>query len=278
MKTRVVLFLSLILVGQLLFSLAVRAASESGAKALFFGDTASNTVAVKHTSTGAAAFGGTEIKKETFDARANTSKPAGETHMAKATHHSGKKKIAKLATGLSYWVEVIKPSGKVVKTTAESRTFKSGERIRFAFKTNKDGYLYLLSVGSSGKGIVLFPDPRINGGQNFVTGNSDYRIPFGGKSFVMDANPGDERVYVFFSQSEIADIRDYFMGNDHNRNKQIEAQDTQKIYAYAESTGSKDIVFEEDAAGAGVHPASYVVNNSSNPDGIIFREITIRHQ
>lgn len=197
-------------------------------------------------------------------------------HVSNSPKH-GNKKIGKLATGLSYWVEIVKPSGKIVRTSAESRIFKSGERIRFAFKTNKEGYLYLLALGSSGKGTVLFPDSRINGGQNLVTSNTDYRIPFGEKSFVMDATPGDEIVYVFFSQTEIADIRDYFMGSDH-KSKQIEAQDAQKIYAYAESAGSKDIVFEDDANGGGLHPASYVVSNSTDPKGVIFREIKIRHK
>ena len=58
----------------------------------------------------------------------------------------------------------------------------------------------------------------------------------------MDATPGEEKVLVFFSESEIADINNYFMPKN-----QVEARDTQKLYAFAENNGSKDIVFEEDA-------------------------------
>ncbi len=271
MKTKIASVLSLI--GFLTLAAFVWG-NDDGAKALFFGDTTKETVDVKQTSSGTAAFGGTEVTSESFGA--DKPKPTDGKPSAKVTNKKATTKIAKLATGLSYWIEVVQPDGKTVKATAESRTFKSGERIRFAFKTNKEGYLYLLSLGSSGRGTVLFPDPRINGGKNIVMPNEAYVIPFGEKSFVMDATPGEERVLVFFSESEIGDIKDYFMGNTKNR--QVEAQDTQKLYAYAQTNGSKDILFEEDASSAGIQPASYLVTQSNDPKGIIFREIKIRHK
>ena len=70
---------------------------------------------------------------------------------------------------------MIKPDGKIEKgVQRENRVFKSGERIRFAFKTNKEGYIYLLLIGSSGRGRSLFPDPRINRGEKFS--NEEYKI------------------------------------------------------------------------------------------------------
>lgn len=249
-------------------------ASQDGAKALFFGDTTKESMEVKQTTSGTAAFSGTEMNKESF----NADSPEKPKKVAKAATKNkvAKAKIGKLATGLSYWIEVVRADGKVERATAEGRVFKSGERIRFAFKTNKEGYLYMLALGSTGRGTVLFPNPRINSGNNLVAQNADYHVPFGEKNFVIDANPGEERVYIFFSESEIPDIKDYFMGND--KNKTIEAKDTQNMYAYAEANGSKDILFEEDAMGGSVQPASYIVSNSSNPKSIIFKEIKLRHK
>jgi hypothetical protein len=204
----------------------------------------------------------------------NTAK--GKTKSTAVAKGKSKATSKEIATGLSYWLEVVQQNGKTVRATAESRVFKSGERVRFAFKSNKEGYLYLLSLGSSGRGTVLFPDPRINGGRNIVSPSEAYVIPFGEKSFVMDATPGEERVLVFFSEVEIGDVRDYFMGD--KKNKQIEAQNTQKLYAYAETNGSKDILFEEDAVGAGAQPASYIVTKTNDPKSIIFKEIKIMHK
>lgn len=258
-------------------SLSVWASAESkdGAKALFSGEVVTETVDVRQSPSGTAAFSGTEVTTETF----STNKPKSSGGAATVQAKNNKKtapSLAKLATGLSYWLEVVQPNGKTVRATAESRVFKSGEHVRFAFKSNKEGYLYLLSLGSSGRGTVLFPDPRINGGRNIVSPSENYVIPFGEKSFVMDATPGEERVLVFFSETEIGDVRDYFMGN--KKNKQIEAQDTQKLYAYAQTNGSKDIVFEEDAVGTGAQPASYIVTKTNDPKSIIFKEIKIRHK
>jgi hypothetical protein len=246
--------------------------AEDGAKALFYGDTTQNSAEVVKTGSGTAMFNGTEMKTETIPTQADNAAPEQKKKTVVAKNKT-KTKPKVIATGLSYFIEVIKPNGKVDRVTAEKHSFKSGERIRFVFKSNKEGYLYLLAIGSSGKGAILFPDNRINNGNNLVTANSEYRVPFGQKSFVMDPNPGNEKVLVFFSQAEINDINSYFVPK-----KQLEAQDTRQIYAFAESAGSKDILFEEDSATGQIKPASYIVSKDDNPKNVIFREITVRHK
>jgi len=269
MKNRIIYFLT---VAVCLFAFLSISFADDGAKSLFYGETTKESVEVKKTDSGTAVFSGTEMNTETIQpSTGNTAKEKQKsTAVAKPKSKASSKEIA---TGLSYWIEVIKPDGKVERATAESRVFKTGEHIRFVFKSNKDGYLYLLAIGSSGKGAVLFPDSRINAGNNYVTPNNEYPVPFGEKSFVMDPTPGEEKILVFFSQAEVSDINNYFSP----KNK-VEAQDTRVIYAFAETRGSKDILFEEDAVGAGAQPASYIVNKSNDPQGIIFREIVVKHK
>ena len=255
-----------------LFAFSVSAPAQEGAKALFFGETEQETVSVIKTDSGTAVFGGTEVKTETVQTPGKNLSAENKKNAAvakiKKTPSSGK-----IATGLSYWIEVINPDGKVERTTVERRWFKAGERIRFVFKSNNDGYLYLLAIGSTGKGSVLFPDTRINEGKNFVTAKTEYKVPFGTKSFVMDSTPGEEKVLVFFSKSEIENIGGYFAPKG-----KVEAQDTRVIYEFAENKGSKDILFEEDTEGAGLQPASYIVNQSNDPKGLIFKEIVVKHK
>ena len=254
----------------LLFSAVAYA--ENGAKALFYGETTQNSAEVVKTGSGTAMFNGTEMKTETIPTQADNAAPQQKKKTTVAKNKT-KAKPKVIATGLSYFIEVVKPNGKNERVTAEKRAFKSGERIRFVFKSNKEGYLYLLAIGSSGKGAILFPDNRINKGDNLVAANKEYKVPFGEKSFVMDPTPGTEKVLVFFSPSEINDISSYFIPK-----KTLEAQDTRQIYAYAETNGSKDILFEEDSDAGEIKPASYIVSKDDNPKKVIFKEIVVRHK
>lgn len=305
MKAR--MFLCFVAILFTLFILSGPAKSDDdGAKAVFFGKSIEKTD-VPRTA-------GNVITEETVrpsspqDEQKSSVKPAKQAAISKEQRPSTAKKpvpktsavtkrgeaqIKGLATGLSYWIEVIKPNGKVERCTADSRVFKSGERIRFAFRANKEGYIYLIAVAPSGAGKTLFPDARINEGKNIVAQYSDYRIPIGEKSFVLNPPAGEEKVLIFFSESEIHDINNYF-----DSKRKIEAQDTKKIYALAESRGSKEISFEEDKVGTGCPPvaeghkeiifeddavasgcrAAYIVDASQNPGSVIFKEIKLRHE
>ena len=51
-----------------------------------------------------------------------------------------------------------------------------GDRVRFKFRTNFDGFLYVMNQSTSGKYEQLFP--RIETGQeNSVTANQQYQVP-----------------------------------------------------------------------------------------------------
>jgi hypothetical protein len=51
-----------------------------------------------------------------------------------------------------------------------------GDRVRFKYRTNVDGYLYVTDLGSSGKSSTLFPHAD-TGQDNHVTASKDYQIP-----------------------------------------------------------------------------------------------------
>ncbi|MBF0564111.1 MAG: DUF4384 domain-containing protein [Nitrospirae bacterium] len=184
----------------------------------------------------------------------------------------------KLSTGISYWINVVNPDGSVKRSTVESNTFSSGDRIRFAFKTNTDGYIHLLLIGSSGKSKVLFPDKRINKGLNVVQKNVDYEVP-SEKAFVFDNTPGEERVLVLFSKRPINDFKKYFEPDKVLKVEDIDKSSADAQSADARKTRTRDLFFEEDAAGsADLKPASYVVNTSGDVNKIISLEIKLKHE
>jgi hypothetical protein len=51
-----------------------------------------------------------------------------------------------------------------------------GDRVRFKYRTNFDGYLYVTDLGTSGKSSTLFPNAD-TGQDNHVTASKDYQIP-----------------------------------------------------------------------------------------------------
>lgn len=106
--------------------------------------------------------------------------------------------------GVQYWLELSRPDGSKQRVTAD-RVFRSGDRIKLFVTTNREGYLYLLNIGSSGRSRLIFPHSRMQAGQNFVQANMPYEVPQGG-AFQFDANPGEETVLLMLSPQPMNDL------------------------------------------------------------------------
>jgi hypothetical protein len=262
----------------------------ASARALFFGDVTTYTTETKQTQKGSASFGTTNKEKETYSVNTRPAEivnpevgsdlPRPKPKVAKTVKQPQKKSAAlpgekkQLALGISYWIEQLSADNSVIKMKSDSDTFKSGDRLRFAFKTNRDGYLYILAIGSSGNGYVLFPDTRINQGSNLVNAFNDYRIPDVAKSFVMDSKPGQERLLIFFSPKEIPDIKKYFFGGT----KRMEPTNVKEVEHVAQYSGSRDLMFEDDLDIDGAKTVKYIVTQNMSDDAVISKEIVLRHK
>ena len=78
----------------------------------------------------------------------------------------------------------------------------SGDTIRFRFRSSSAGFLYVLSVGSGGESVSLFPRP----GQtqtNRVEPGISYVIPGGNGSFSVGGKPGYDAVYWILSPGSL---------------------------------------------------------------------------
>jgi len=56
-------------------------------------------------------------------------------------------------------------------------TFQTGDKLKVAITANQNGYLYIVNQPEGKDGVVLFPDPRINRGQNYIVKDREYTIP-----------------------------------------------------------------------------------------------------
>ena len=161
-----------------------------------------------------------------------------------------------VAAGLRYRILRRAPDGEAVEVDADT-VFRSGDRIRFAFKPNVDGFLYVIQRGSTGRWSVLLPHPGIDGGRNAVTPFAEVAVPPEGW-FRFDENPGSEEVFVYLSREAIETLP---WGGGPVVSAQSVEQPT--VIELANSVRSRDLVFEKEAAPDGVEQAAYVVNQDA---------------
>jgi hypothetical protein len=152
------------------------------------------------------------------------------------------------------------PNGGTIDVDSATKTFHTGDRIRFAFESNVDASLYVVQQGSSGQWAVLFPNPQINGGRNAIQRAEEYQIPNTGW-FAFDSNPGTEQVFVFLSREPLKQLP----GFDRPITKP-ETLLSSVVEQLQHSVQSRDLVFETDTAAAAQGPgavrATYVVNRT----------------
>jgi hypothetical protein len=85
-------------------------------------------------------------------------------------------------------------------------TFHSGDMVRVKMEGNREGFLYVITRGSSGNWRPLFPSPEINAGENRVAPHQRYRLPSSTQAFTFDDQPGQEQLFVIFSAEPIRDM------------------------------------------------------------------------
>jgi hypothetical protein len=79
----------------------------------------------------------------------------------------------------------------------------SGDRVRFRFRTNFDGYLYVTNRSSSGKYEQLFPRAD-TGENNRILAAHEYQVPATSSAFRIADPAGYETVYWLVSPTPLA--------------------------------------------------------------------------
>ena len=76
--------------------------------------------------------------------------------------------------------------------------FDKGDRVRFRFRANFDGYLYVMDYGTSGAYSLLFPREE-TGRENRIESGKEYQVPATQAWFRIDGPPGHDIVYWLVS-------------------------------------------------------------------------------
>lgn len=139
-----------------------------------------------------------------------------------------------------------------------AHTFRSRDRVRLAFESNLDGFLYIAMQGSSRRWALMFPNDQINGGSNALSAGTLFQMPDNGW-FRFDETPGTEELFVVFSRQRLAEMPGFSRGGRRGENVTAKAVDELK-----QRLASRDLIFEKDSAQRTAKgtpsQAQYVVN------------------
>lgn len=105
--------------------------------------------------------------------------------------------------GLSYWIE--RSNGNGFQRVTATSDFHNGDRIRFFVRSNRSGYLYMVTRGVSGRTAYLYPTKTSE--SEYIEAGKDYRIPQQ-DAIVFDNQAGTEEVWLFLSDNPLRTNRE----------------------------------------------------------------------
>jgi Domain of unknown function (DUF4384) len=79
-----------------------------------------------------------------------------------------------------------------------------GDRVRFKFRTNFDGYLYVMNQSTSGTNEQLFPREE-TGQDNRISASMEYQVPATSAAFRIAGPAGYETVYWLVTPARLSD-------------------------------------------------------------------------
>ena len=139
---------------------------------------------------------------------ANTNTAATNTNTAR--NKNGAKNESQ-AIGLGYTLFMKDASGREVRVEP-SREFHNGDSVRLALEPNVDGYLYIFDAENDGAPQMIYPDPRLDAGDNSVEAHVPIEIPSSEETderlrwFTFYGNGGSDHLYVVVTREPLTAV------------------------------------------------------------------------
>ena len=141
----------------------------------------------------------------------SSSNSNAKTANANALTNRNNARRSQTAIGLGYTMFMREPSGRSIRVEP-TREFHNGDRIRLALEPNVDGYIYIFDSEDGGPPKMIYPDARLDGGDNWIEAHVPVEIPSSEESeerlrwFEFYGNPGGDRIYVVLSREPLASV------------------------------------------------------------------------
>jgi hypothetical protein len=101
-------------------------------------------------------------------------------------------------------IQLERLDGSAWTTIDPGLVLQQGDRVRFRFRTNFDGFLYVMNQSTSGKYEQLFPREE-TGQDNRISANKEYQVPATSTAFRIAGPAGHEVVYWLVTPARLTD-------------------------------------------------------------------------
>lgn len=138
----------------------------------------------------------------------NTNTTATNTNTAR-NKNSSKSELQ--AIGLGYTLFMRDAGGRGVRVEP-GREFTNGDRVRVSLEPNIDGYLYVFHTENDGAPEMLYPDWRLDAGDNSIEAHVPFEVPSSEESdlslrwFTFYGNGGTEHLYVVVTREPLSGV------------------------------------------------------------------------
>jgi len=115
------------------------------------------------------------------------------------------------AIGLGYTIFMRDASGRGIRVEP-THEFQTGDRIRLALEPNVDGYLYIFDSEDGGPPKMIYPDPRLDSGDNWIEAHVPIEVPSSDESeerlrwFEFYGKPGGDRIYIIATREPLPTV------------------------------------------------------------------------
>jgi hypothetical protein len=112
------------------------------------------------------------------------------------------------AIGLGYTLFMRDENGRAVRVDP-TREFHNGDRVRISLEPNIDGYLYVFHTANDGAPEMIYPDPRLDAGDNTIEAHVLSKVPSSGRTdepmrwFTFYGNAATERLYIVLTREPL---------------------------------------------------------------------------
>lgn len=141
----------------------------------------------------------------------NATKNANVSNADSAFANTNSIRVPMSAIALGYTIFMRDVNGRAVRIDP-MREFHNGDAIRMSLETNTDGYLYVFHTENDGPPEMIYPDARLEGGENWIEAHVPIEIP---SSLEVDerlrwfqfyGNAGVERLYVVVTREPLPEV------------------------------------------------------------------------
>src|SRR5438309_6172828 len=147
----------------------------------------------------------------TKNTNAGMSQTANANTTKFANQNSSMVNRAAQAIGLGYTLFMRDFNGRSVRVEP-GHEFHNGDRVRISLEPNVDGYLYVFHTEGDGQPEMIFPDARLEGGENWIEAHVPIDVPSTVETderlrwFQFYGNPATEHLFVVVTREPLADV------------------------------------------------------------------------